>query len=227
MILLLNKPFDVLCQFTDAGNRHTLADFVDIPGVYPAGRLDRDSEGLVILTDDGGLQHRISHPRHKLAKTYWVQVEGEPDRHALDQLSRGVPLKDGMTAPAQARLIAEPDIGSRTPPVRDRASIPTRWIELTLHEGRNRQVRRMTAAAGHPTLRLLRIRIGPWSLDDLAPGQWREAQMPDEWRKIPHHEKTTRARHHRPHHNPAHKAPRHKGGATPGRSRKNRRPARD
>ncbi|HEB92396.1 MAG TPA: pseudouridine synthase [Gammaproteobacteria bacterium] len=227
MILLLNKPFDVLCQFTDIDHRRTLADFVDIPGVYPAGRLDRDSEGLVILTDDGGLQHRISHPRHKLAKTYWVQVEGEPDRHALDQLSRGVPLKDGMTAPAQARLIAEPDIWSRTPPVRDRASIPTRWIELTLYEGRNRQVRRMTAAVGHPTLRLLRMRIGSWSLDDLAPGQWRETQIPDEWRKIPHHEQETQARRHRPHHTPGHKASRYKGKPTPGRSGKNRRPARD
>ncbi len=227
MILLLNKPFDVLCQFTDADNRHTLADFVDTPGVYPAGRLDRDSEGLVVLTDDGGLQHRISHPRHKLAKTYWVQVEGEPDRHALDQLRRGVPLKDGMTAPAQARLIAEPDLWPRTPPVRYRASIPTRWIELTLHEGRNRQVRRMTAAVGHPTLRLLRIRIGPWSLDGLMPGQWREAQMPDEWRKMPPHEKETQARRHRPHHTSRHKASHHKGSPAPGRSGKNRRSPRD
>ncbi len=227
MILLLNKPFDVLCQFTDTGNRRTLADFVGIPGVYPAGRLDRDSEGLVILTDDGGLQHRISHPRHKLAKTYWVQVEGEPNRHALEQLSRGVPLKDGMTAPAQARPIAAPDIGARTPPVRYRASIPTRWIELTLHEGRNRQVRRMTAAVGHPTLRLLRIRIGPWSLDDLTPGQWREAQIPDEWRKIPRHEQEAQTRRHRPHHISGHKASRHRESPAPGRSRKNRRPARD
>ncbi len=219
MILLLNKPFNVLCQFTDADNRHTLADFVDTSGVYPAGRLDRDSEGLVILTDDGGLQHRISHPRHKLDKTYWVQVEGEPDRHALDQLRRGVPLKDGITAPAQARLIAEPDIGSRTPPVRYRASIPTRWIELTLHEGRNRQVRRMTAAVGHPTLRLLRVRIGPWSLGELTPGQWREAQIPDEWRKIPRHEKENQARRHRTGH--------HKGSRTSARGGKNRRPLRD
>lgn len=185
MILLLNKPFDVLCQFTDAENRRTLADLVDCPGVYPAGRLDRDSEGLVILTDDGSLQHRISHPRHKLAKTYWVQIEGEITAQALAQLRRGVALKDGLSAPAQAEHLAEPAIWPRSPPIRQRASIPTQWIELTIHEGRNRQVRRMTAAVGHPTLRLVRVRIGPWSLNDLAPGQWCEAKMPEEWRKIP------------------------------------------
>ena len=188
MILLLNKPFDVLCQFTDTDNRRTLANFVDTPGVYPAGRLDRDSEGLVILTDDGGLQHRISHPRHKLAKIYWVQVDGEADSRTLQKLCRGVPLKDGISAPAQATLIAEPQLWPRDPPVRYRANIPTSWIELTIHEGRNRQVRRMTAAVGHPTLRLVRTRIGPWSLDGLSPGQWREAQIPDEWRKMPPHE---------------------------------------
>ncbi len=222
MILLLNKPFDVLCQFTDADNRRTLADLVDVPGVYPAGRLDRDSEGLVILTDDGGLQHRISHPRHKLAKTYWVQVEGEPEPRALAQLRRGVALKDGITAPAQARLIDEPEIWPRTPPVRYRASIPTRWIELTLHEGRNRQVRRLTAAVGHPTLRLLRVRIGPWSLEGLAPGQWREAQIPDEWRKMPAHGKATQSRQRRARHTSRKQA----GPAAP-RSAKKRRPPRD
>ncbi len=221
MILLLNKPFDVLCQFTDADGRRTLANLVDVRGVYPAGRLDRDSEGLVILTDDGGLQHRISHPRHKLAKTYWVQVEGEPGPQALERLRGGVPLKDGVTAPAQARLIAEPDIWPRSPPVRYRASIPTRWIELTLREGRNRQVRRMTAAVGHPTLRLLRVRIGPWSLDGLAPGQWREAQMPDEWRKMPPHEQQTQPRQHRPRH-----SARRSAEPAPPRAGKKRRPPR-
>ncbi len=215
-ILLLNKPYDVLCQFTDAQGRHTLADHVDVPGVYPAGRLDRDSEGLVVLTDDGGLQHRVSHPRHKLSKTYWVQVEGEPTAEALERLRRGVTLKDGITAPAQVRPMDEPDLWPRHPPVRYRAHIPTRWIELTLREGRNRQVRRMTAAVGHPTLRLVRVRVGPWRLDGLAPGQWREAQIPDEWRKMPPHEKP--APQHRHH-------PRHAGKRRPATGRK-RRPAR-
>ena len=189
MILLLNKPFDVLCQFTDSDRRTTLADFIDVPGVYPAGRLDRDSEGLVILTDDGNLQHRISHPRHKLDKTYWVQVEGSIDDDALQRLRNGVLLKDGMTAPAETERLAPPDLWPRQPPVRYRANIPTSWIALTLREGRNRQVRRMTAAVGFPTLRLVRVRIGPWSLQQLVPGQWCEAQMPDEWRKMPAHER--------------------------------------
>ncbi len=196
MILLLNKPFDVLCQFTDADKRRTLADFVDTPGVYPAGRLDRDSEGLLILTDDGNLQHRISHPRHKLSKTYWVQVEGDPDPQAIKHLCAGVQLKDGLSAPAQATLIAEPRLWPRSPPVRFRANIPTHWIELTIHEGRNRQVRRMTAAIGYPTLRLVRVRIGPWSLEGLQPGQYREAKMPDEWRKMPPHERQTQHQRH-------------------------------
>ena len=172
-IVLFNKPYDVLCQFTDASGRTTLADYIPIVGVYPAGRLDRDSEGLVVLTDDGALQHRISDPQHKLEKSYWVQVEGEPDQGALDRLRKGVPLNDGMTAPAGAEIISPPTIWPRTPPIRFRAHIPTSWLQLTIREGRNRQVRRMTAAVGHPTLRLIRHRIGNWELADLAPGEYR------------------------------------------------------
>lgn len=172
-IILLNKPYDVLCQFTDAAGRPTLANYVPVPCVYPAGRLDRDSEGLVVLTDDGALQHRIADPRHKLPKGYWVQVEGEPDEATLVQLRRGVVLKDGPTAPAEAEHIAEPPVWPRTPPIRYRAHIPTAWLALTLREGRNRQVRRMTAALGHPTLRLIRHRVGDWQLGGLAPGEYR------------------------------------------------------
>lgn len=184
MLLLLNKPFQVLCQFTDDEKRRTLAEFVDIKGIYPAGRLDRDSEGLLLLTDNGALQHRISHPQHKLYKTYWAQIEGNPDPAALTNLQKGVQLKDGKTAPAKARIIPEPSIWPRDPPIRQRAKIPTTWIELRICEGRNRQVRRMTAAVGHPTLRLIRAQIGLWSLGDLQPGQWREAKIPDDWRTI-------------------------------------------
>ncbi len=173
MIVLFNKPYDVLCQFSDDAGRATLADFIPIKGIYAAGRLDRDSEGLLILTDNGRLQHRIADPRHKLAKTYWVQLEGEPDEEALVRLRTGVKLNDGMTAPAAAEVIAPPPLWPRTPPVRFRANIPTAWINLTIREGRNRQVRRMTAAVGHPTLRLIRHRIGTWELGDLAPGQYR------------------------------------------------------
>ena len=171
-IVLFNKPYQVLSQFTDASSRSTLADFIPITGVYPAGRLDRDSEGLVVLTDNGALQHRIADPRHKLDKAYWVQVEGEPDEAALERLRAGVMLNDGMTAPAKAELIAPPEIWPRTPPIRYRANIPTAWLRLTLREGRNRQVRRMTAAVGYPTLRLIRYRVGHWTLNELAPGEY-------------------------------------------------------
>lgn len=179
-LIRFNKPFDVLSQFTDAGiqgsPRRTLSDFIDLPGVYPAGRLDRDSEGLMLLTDDGRLQARISDPRHKMAKTYWAQVEGSPDAGAMAALCAGVALKDGPTRPAQARRIAAPTgLWPRTPPIRVRKSVPDCWIELIISEGRNRQVRRMTAAVGHPTLRLIRARIGQWALDGLAPGEWGEA----------------------------------------------------
>jgi len=173
--ILFNKPFRVLCQFSDEAGRSTLADFVRMPGVYAAGRLDYDSEGLLVLTDDGALQARIADPRHALAKTYWVQVEGEPTREALEQLRRGVRLKDGITLPAEVEQIPAPEIWQRTPPIRVRERIPTSWLALTLREGRNRQVRRMTAAVGLPTLRLVRVRIGEYALGDLRPGDWRAA----------------------------------------------------
>ncbi|WP_336366766.1 pseudouridine synthase [Marinobacter sp. C2H3] len=176
-LLLFNKPFHVLSQFTDDRStgtpRRTLSDFVTRPGVYPAGRLDYDSEGLLLLTADGALQHRIAAPDNKMPKTYWVQVEGAITDDALRQLAHGVNLKDGPTRPAQAEALSEPDLWPRVPPVRYRASVPTSWLALTLTEGRNRQVRRMTAAVGFPTLRLVRFRIGPWALDGLQPGQWR------------------------------------------------------
>ena len=177
-IILFNKPFDVLSQFTDARAptpRRTLSEFIDLPGVYPAGRLDRDSEGLMILTDDGGLQARIADPRHKLPKTYLVQVEGNPSDADLEPLRRGVVLKDGPTRPAQIVLIDPPDLWPRTPPVRFRKSVPDRWLRITIREGRNRQVRRMTAHAGFPTLRLVRWSVGDWSVEGLAPGEWHEA----------------------------------------------------
>lgn len=177
-LLLLNKPYGVLCQFTDEGQgpkRPTLADYVPVPGVYPAGRLDADSEGLLLLTDDGALQARIADPRYKLPKTYLVQVEGDPGDAALEPLRRGVRLKDGMTRPAEARRIPAPDLWPRDPPVRFRKTVPDGWLELTIHEGRNRQVRRMTAAIGFPTLRLVRWRIGEWTLDGLEPGAFRHA----------------------------------------------------
>lgn len=176
-LLLFNKPYGVLSQFTDSEGRTTLADYVKQPGVYPAGRLDRDSEGLLLLTDDGRLQHQIAHPLHKLAKTYWVQVEGEPDLSALNSLRQGVTLKDGKTRPAKVSVIATPNLWPRTPPVRERLTVPTCWLELTITEGRNRQVRRMTAAVGLPTLRLVRARIGTWALDSLAPGEYRSVTL--------------------------------------------------
>jgi 23S rRNA pseudouridine2457 synthase len=177
-IILFNKPYGVICQFSPDGTHPTLKDFIDLPGVYAAGRLDTDSEGLLILTDDGALQHRISHPRHKLAKTYWVQVEGIPTPEALEHLRRGVDLGDFVTEPAKADPISEPPgLWPRNPPVRFRKNVPTSWIALTIREGKNRQVRRMTAKAGFPTLRLIRYSIGDWTLDGLAPGTWREETL--------------------------------------------------
>jgi 23S rRNA pseudouridine2457 synthase len=178
-LLLLHKPYGVLCQFRDRDGRATLADHVSVPDVYPAGRLDVDSEGLVVLTDDGVLQARITDPRHALEKTYWAQVEGNVEGSALTALRRGVTLADGPTRPARARRIVDPGLPPRVPPIRVRRTIPTCWLELGLREGRNRQVRRMTAAVGHPTLRLVRIGVGPWRLDGLQPGEWREAAVPE------------------------------------------------
>lgn len=180
-LIVFNKPFGVLSQFTDRGTegspRQTLSDFIDVPGVYPAGRLDRDSEGLLLLTDDGKLQARIADPKFKTPKTYLVQIEGDAAQGSLDQLREGVRLKDGLTRPAEVTRIAAPDLWPRDPPVRFRKSVPDCWIELTIREGRNRQVRRMTAAIGHPTLRLVRWRIGEWSLDEIETGQWQDAAV--------------------------------------------------
>lgn len=189
-LVLFNKPYDVLCQFTDTEGRHTLKDFIDLSGVYAAGRLDRDSEGLLLLTDDGKLQQAISDPRFKLDKSYLVQVEGRIDEEALQALASGVQLKDGPTRPARAEAIAAPALWPRQPPIRVRLSVPDSWLRLVIREGRNRQVRRMTAAVGFPTLRLVRERIGPWELGKLAPGEYRVLEVDGvqalaTWRKGP------------------------------------------
>ncbi|PLK23136.1 pseudouridine synthase [Porphyrobacter sp. TH134] len=176
-LILFNKPFGVLSQFTDRGSetaRATLSDYIEIKGVYPAGRLDRDSEGLLLLCDDGRLQARIADPRFKLPKTYRVQVEGDPSEAALEALRGGVMLKDGMTLPARAEAIAPPELWPRNPPIRERKSVPDHWLQITLREGRNRQVRRMTAAVGLPTLRLVRWSIGDWTVSGIAPGEFRQ-----------------------------------------------------
>ena len=179
VLILFNKPFNVLSQFTDrsleASGRETLSRYVPVPHVYPAGRLDRDSEGLLLLTDDGKLQAQIADPKHKMAKTYWVQVEGAPQEDALQSLRRGVRLKDGVTQPAKARLIEEPmGLWPRNPPIRVRKSVLDSWIEMVIREGKNRQIRRMTAAVGHPCLRLIRAQIGDWRLGDLMPGEYKK-----------------------------------------------------
>lgn len=179
-LYLFNKPYDVLSQFTDRGTdtkRATLSDYIDVPRIYPAGRLDRDSEGLLLLTDNGKLQARIADPKFKMPKTYLVQVEGEPDADALSALAYGVQLKDGRTRPARAKRIATPDLWPRNPPVRFRKTVADSWIELTISEGKNRQVRRMMAAIGYPTLRLVRWAIGEWSVADIAPGKWRQISV--------------------------------------------------
>ena len=172
-VLLFNKPYGVICQFSRDGQHPTLADYISVPGFYPAGRLDTDSEGLLLLTDDGKLQHRITDPKHKLPKTYWVQVEGVPDEAALQRLRGGVKLSDFTTQPAAAQLMDDPaGLWQRDPPIRFRKDIPTSWLQLTIREGKNRQVRRMTAAVGYPTLRLIRYAIGDWKLDGIPHGKW-------------------------------------------------------
>jgi len=177
-LVIFNKPAGILTQFSGADPNTTLASYIDINDVYPAGRLDKDSEGLLLLTDDGKLQHKISHPDHKLAKTYWVQVEGEITREAISLLSCGVVLRDGVTKKAVVKQISPPTLWPRKPPVRVRKNIPTSWIEITIYEGKNRQVRRMTAAVGFPTLRLVRTKIGHWHLGDLSPGNYRIIHQP-------------------------------------------------
>ncbi len=175
-LVLFNKPYNVLSQFTDTNtsekSSQNLSEFIDLPHFYPAGRLDKDSEGLLLLTDNGQLQHQIANPKMKMPKSYWVQVEGKINQEAIRQLQAGVKLKDGMSKPANAQIISEPDIWPRVPPIRERKNIPTSWINITIREGRNRQVRRMTAATGFPTLRLIRHQIGEWQLTDLLPGDY-------------------------------------------------------
>ena len=182
-LIAFNKPFNVVCQFRQHNEDAVLGDYIDLPDIYPAGRLDKDSEGLLLLTDHGGLQHRISQPQLKMPKGYWVQVEGAPGVKKLEQLASGILLKDGMTKPAKVRLIEEPAVWERHPPIRSRKSIPTTWLDITITEGRNRQVRRMTANIGHPTLRLIRYRIGPWYLNNLQPGEWEERSIPADIKK--------------------------------------------
>ena len=185
-LILFNKPYNVLSQFTDRAGRRTLADYIDRKSTYPAGRLDRDSEGLLLLTDDGGLAHRLTSPDRRTWKTYWVQVERIPNEKDLDMLRHGLVLKDGPTLPAKAKLIDPPTLWPRDPPIRFRANVPTQWLELHIREGRNRQVRRMTAAVGFPTLRLVRRAVGDWHIGNLQPGEWRLLDYPNSMQKAPH-----------------------------------------
>ncbi|MCH8497578.1 MAG: pseudouridine synthase [Marinobacter sp.] len=193
-LILFNKPFNTLCQFTGGEGRATLADHISIPGVYPAGRLDYDSEGLLLLTDSGSLQHRIAAPEQKMPKEYWVQVEGLITEEALARLTAGVLLKDGITLPASAEAMDEPALWPRVPPIRERVNIPTSWLRLIIYEGRNRQVRRMTAAVGFPTLRLVRYRIGEWTLDGLSPGELRTLTLAIPGKPAKHHKARARRR---------------------------------
>jgi 23S rRNA pseudouridine2457 synthase len=183
-IILFNKPFNVLCQFSEPGRRLTLADYISIPGVYAADRLDYDSEGLLVLTDTGRIQQRIADPRADMAKTYWVQVEGVPTPAAMQQLRCGVTLEDGLTVPAGVAQIKAPPVWPRTPPVQDRRQVPTSWLAITLAEDRNRLIRRMTAAVGLPTLRLIRQAVGPWQLNKLQPGDWKVTSIPAGWLEL-------------------------------------------
>lgn len=201
-LILFNKPFGVLSQFTDDQNRPTLAHYIKLPQMYAAGRLDHDSEGLLLLTNDGQLQHHIAHPDHKLPKTYWVQVEGVPNNDAISKLQQGVRLKDGLTLPAQASLIPPPTLWERNPPIRQRLHIPTQWLEIIISEGKNRQVRRMTAAVGHPTLRLVRVQIGTWRLEGIAQGEYKmiEVDLPASKSPIKPYTKKPYRTHKSPHH---------------------------
>lgn len=188
-LILFNKPFQVMSQFSPCDNKETLANYINIPSIYPAGRLDYDSEGLLLLTDNGQLQHKIAHPNHKAEKTYWAQVEGIPTEFDLDRLRCGILLKDGPTLPARVQIITEPNIWPRTPPIRERANIPTSWLEIIISEGKNRQVRRMTAAIGHPTLRLIRNTIGEWNINKLNPGEFIELTVDAPTKKRPYQNK--------------------------------------